>query len=109
MSGGSNSSDGIRDWPPNLLARIATTIGRPRQEDVASSALLYVIQTDDNARYRAFPEHAFDAWGRESVETAAPEPDCPVIHRTGNGIITAQATSTMTKAPAIFCFGMGGL
>jgi hypothetical protein len=50
MSGDSGPSRGSRDWPPNLLARIATTIGRRRQEDVASAALLYVIQVDDKAR-----------------------------------------------------------
>jgi hypothetical protein len=51
MSGGTAYSDGPRDWPPNLLARIATTIGRRHQEDVASTALLYVIQTDRDARH----------------------------------------------------------
>jgi hypothetical protein len=50
MSDGSDSSGETKDWPPNLLARIATTIGHRRQEDVASTALLYVIQTDDSAR-----------------------------------------------------------
>ena len=38
------------NWPPNLLARIATTIGRRHQEEVASAALLYVIQADSHAR-----------------------------------------------------------
>ena len=41
---------GTGDWPPNLLARIATTIGRRHQEDVASTALLYVIQADSDTR-----------------------------------------------------------
>ena len=51
LSSGSGHDGGIGDWPPNLLARIATTIGhRRRQEDVASTALLYVIQADGNAR-----------------------------------------------------------
>lgn len=50
MPDGPDSGDEAKDWPPNLLARIATTIGRRRQEDVASTALLYVIQTDDSAR-----------------------------------------------------------
>ena len=41
---------GAGEWPPNLLARIATTIGRGHQEDVASAALLYVLQADSHAR-----------------------------------------------------------
>ena len=53
MSSDSGAHGGARNWPPNLLARIASTIGRSRQEDVASSALLYVIQTDDSARRAA--------------------------------------------------------
>ena len=44
------NDSGTGDWPPNLLARIATTIGRRHQEDVASTALLYVIQGDSHAR-----------------------------------------------------------
>ena len=41
---------GTGDWPQNLLARVATTVGRRHQEDVASAALLYVIQADGDAR-----------------------------------------------------------
>jgi hypothetical protein len=50
QSGSSGSDGGMGDWPPNLLARIATTIGRRHQENAASTALLYVIQADDHAR-----------------------------------------------------------
>jgi hypothetical protein len=58
MSGGPASSDGARDWPPNLLARIATTIGRRHQEDVASTALLYVIQSEGDARHAVLSDLA---------------------------------------------------
>ncbi len=47
---GPGHDGGIGDWPPNLFVRIATPIGRRRQEDVASAALLYMIQADSNAR-----------------------------------------------------------
>ena len=50
MSGSSGDDGDTGDWPPNLLARIATTIGRRHQENVASAALLYVIQADSHAR-----------------------------------------------------------
>ena len=50
QSGSPGYDGGTRDWPPNLLARIATTIGRRYQENVASAALLYVIQADSHAR-----------------------------------------------------------
>jgi hypothetical protein len=49
MPSGSGAEGGVRNWPPNLLARIASTIGRSRQEDIASGALLHVIQTDNQA------------------------------------------------------------
>lgn len=41
---------GTGDWPQNLLARVAATVGRRHQEEVASAALLYVIQADGDAR-----------------------------------------------------------
>jgi hypothetical protein len=50
LPSGQGDDSGTGNWPPNLLARIATTIGRRRQEDVASAALLYVIQADSRAR-----------------------------------------------------------
>jgi hypothetical protein len=50
LSGSPGRDGGTGHWPPNLLARIAATIGRRRQEDVASTALLYVIQADNHAR-----------------------------------------------------------
>ncbi len=50
QSGSLDSDGGAGDWPPNLLARIATTIGRRHQDNVASTALLYLIQSDERAR-----------------------------------------------------------
>jgi len=50
LSSSPDYDGGTGDWPPNLLARIATTIGRRQQENVASTALLYVIQADSHAR-----------------------------------------------------------
>jgi hypothetical protein len=48
--GSPRSAGGTGDWPQNLLARVATTVGRRHPEDVASAALLYVIQADGDAR-----------------------------------------------------------
>jgi hypothetical protein len=52
---------GTGDWPPNLLARVASTVSRRHQEDVASAALLYVIQADGDARRATVADLAYRA------------------------------------------------
>jgi hypothetical protein len=46
----SNDEESPRSWSPNLLTRIATTIGSRQRENVATTALLYVLQADVEAR-----------------------------------------------------------
>jgi len=45
-SGADNSSG---SWSPNLLTRVATTIGSHQRENVATTALLYALQADPEA------------------------------------------------------------
>ena len=61
---------GPGEWPPNLLARIAITIGRGHQEDVASAALLYVLQADIHARRAVIADLARRAGLAEGADLA---------------------------------------
>jgi hypothetical protein len=55
-------------WSPNLLTHIATTIGRRQRENVATAALLYVMQNDVVVRRAVVADFAQRAGLRLNVE-----------------------------------------